>query len=189
MSGDESTWVVDRAVLVDAMELTPGERAHFEKAADQVLAAIVELIPPASIETPDVRSGPSSGAHLLLPRTRYHLNVTAAAKAALLPALQIVARAFVLDRANLIESGLTFTATSIHTLLTGLTRLTDDQLQAVTAILDIVRAKKLPNYRASTSEIGKRLKWKAAQVDTALRPIVNKVVDYEPGTKSWRVIF
>lgn len=187
MARDE-TWVVDRAVLVEVVGLGPAERAQFERAADEVLAAVVKLVAPVYVETPDVQAGPSAGAHLLIPRTRYHLNLTSAAKAALLPALQIVATAFVLDQAKLIETGLTFTATTIHTLLTGLTRLTETQQQAVRSILDIVRAKKLPNYRPSSSEIAKRLGWKAAQVNTALRPLINKVVEFEEDTKGWRVI-
>ena len=46
-----------------------------------------------------------------------------------------------------------------------------------------------PKYRPSYVEIGKRLGWKAKQVDAALQPLLNNVVDYERATRSWRVIF
>ena len=142
VAADETTWVVDRALLIDAMELDPNERAQFDETAGDVLKAVIALVPPEREETPDIQAGPSAGAHLLIPKTRYHLNLASSAKATLVQALQIVGRAYTLDRAQLIEAGITFTITTIQSLLTRLTRLTDEQLSAVTAILDIVRAKR-----------------------------------------------
>lgn len=186
---ESTNWVIDQALLAEAMDLDPKEGAQFDRSSKEVLEALLQLTPPERIEVDDAGASPSAGANLLIPRTRYHLNVSAATKATLLAALQLLAKAIILDRAKLIETGLTFTATGIHAVLTSLTRLSDPQLATITGALNVVRAAKLPNYRPSTREIAKQLGRKPAEVETILKPLINKAVNYDEATKTWSVMF
>ena len=183
------TWVVDRTTLLDAAELDAKERVQFDKGVDEVLGAVIKIVPPDRAVTDDVHAAPSAAPHLLIPRTRYHINLTSTLKATLMAAVGIVAKGFVLERTKLIETGITFTAAGIHTALTNLTRLSDQQMLAVHALLDVVRAKKLPNYKPSSRELAKQLGWKAADVDATMRPLINKVVQFDDATKGWSVVF
>ena len=189
MASVSGTWVIDRGTLLDAAELDAKERLQFDKGVDELLGAVIKVVPPERTETGDVHAAPSAAPHLLIPGTKYHLNLTGTMKATLTAAVGIIAKGFVLERAKLIETGITFTAAGIHTALTNLTRLSDRQMLAVKAVLDIVRAKKLPNYHPSTKEVAKQLGWKPAEVDAALRPLINKVVQFDEGTKGWSVVF
>lgn len=189
MASVSETWVIDRTTLLDAAELDPKERVQLDKGVDELLGAVIKIVPPERTETEDVHAAPSAAPHLLIPGTKYHLNLTSTMKATLTAAVGIVAKGFVLERAKLIETGITFTAAGIHTALTNLTRLSDRQLLAVKAVLDVARAKTLPNYKPSTKEIAKQLGWKSAEVDAAFRPLINKVVEFDDVAKGWSVVF
>ena len=76
---------------------------------------------------------------------------------------------------------------AIAELIRQLTRLSNRQQRILDAIY-IETGQPIPSYWPSTEEIAEKVDLPTNDVDKELKPIVNKVVNYESDSKTWQIV-
>jgi hypothetical protein len=184
------TWMLDAATLLDELDLTPGEKRVAKVKAGDILDAIARSDPGSRRESV---GGPaatmSAGAPLYIPGVKLHLNVTQAAKNAVVGAVSLLVKGIVMSKEGLVELSQPLTATALGALFAQFTKLTDGQRDAMDAICRLKRERKLPGYAPTTKEIAEALKVRPAAVEKELKPLIGKAVAHDPKAKTWKILF
>ena len=187
---ETTTWSFDRNDLFQTLGFNAKDRKILSNQTDDFMRAIQELAPADTQISPD-SSGQAASATspLYISGTRYHINLTQTAKTALLSSLGIIAKAAILHNQMLLEFSVTLTSVVIAELCRRITRLSNRQRQILEGIFDLKKEVGLSGYWPTTDELSSKLSLPAEEIEKDLKPIIDKVVELDPDTKTWRVLF
>ena len=184
------TWTLDASTLLNELDLTPDEKRVAKAKAGDILDAIARSEPASRRETVGGPAGTmSAGAPLYIPGMKLHLNVTEAAKTALVGAVSLLVKGVVMSKEGLVELSQPLTATALSALFSQFTKLTDGQRDALDAICQLKRGRKLPGYAPTTKEIADVMKVRPTAVEKELKPVIGKAVAFDPKAKTWTILF
>ena len=182
-------WELDEESLVRELPLAADERRLARARASDLLEAIAQLqADSVRAAAPAAGQTLAAGAPLYIPSLKLHVNLTAAARGALLSSIGILVKAMLLTEKGFIDLAEPLTTNVIKSLLEQFTRLTDEQRQALDAICALKRKNPLPAYRPSTRDIAGALGRKPAAVEKTLKPISGQVVRYDAKSKGWALV-
>jgi hypothetical protein len=185
----QTTFSFDRDDLFTTLGFNARDRVILQRKSDDFVRAVLEVESPEASKRPAEREGvASSSSPLYIPGVRYHLNLSQAAKTALLGSLGIIAKAYLLQNAGSLEASVSLSSIAIAELIRQLTRLSNRQQRILDAIYELKRASPYPSYWPSTEEIAEKVDLPINDVDKELKPIVNKVVNYESDSKTWQIV-
>jgi len=183
-------WTLDASTLLNELDLSPDEKRVAKAKAGDLLDAIAHSGSDLRRETV---GGPtdtmSAGAPLYIPGVKLHLNLTQAAKTALVGAVTLLVKGMVMSKEGLVELSQPLTATALGALFDQFTKLTDGQRDILDAICRLKRQKKLPGYAPTTKEIATALKLRPPAVERELKPVIGKAVSFDPKAKTWKILF
>jgi hypothetical protein len=184
----ETRFSFGRDDLFKKLGFNAHERRLLQGKSDDFVRAVLEVKLPEARERPAERDrAASTSSPLYIPGVRYHLNLSQAAKTALLGSLGIIAKAFLLQNSGLLEASVTLSSVAIAELIRQPTRLSNRQRRILDAIYELKRASPYPSYWPSTEQIAEKVDLLAEEVDKELKPILNKVVNYESESRTWEV--
>lgn len=189
MNSDSVSWSFDRTDVFASIGFNAQDCKILNTKADDFIRAILAISPPNNIEQLDESTTTvSSSAPLYIPGKRYHLNLSATAKNALTMAAAFVAQACILHTLRLWDLAAFLSGTGIQSLMTQITKLSERQRIILDTICKLKRKNGSPLYWPTTKQIADKLHLTTTQIQDELKPIQNKVVQYNIEKKTWHII-
>lgn len=189
MNSDNVSWSFDRTDVFASLGFGAQDCKILNTKADDFIRAILEISPPNTIEQLDkAKAAVSSSAPLYIPGKRYHLNLSATTKNTLIAATAFVAQACILHTLRLWDLTAVLSSTGIQSLMTQITKLSERQRIILDAICKLKRKNGSPLYWPTTEQIAHKLHMATTEIQDELKPIQDKVVQYNTENKTWRII-
>jgi hypothetical protein len=190
MNEQTVTWSFDRDDIFSSMGFSTDDNNLLKAKAEDFIRALQEVAPNLSVDHYESRKPTaSSSAPLIIPGTKYHINLTSSSRFVLIGAVKIVASAYLLHNLRLLDLSISLSGLAIATLLTQITNLTEQQRTIIQTIYDLKRTRNSRLYWPTTEQIAEKMEETSDNIRDELMPLLHRVVEYDNDKKQWRTIW